>query len=96
MGNVPRLLLAKMGGILGFAMEMTRRGSVAIPKPEIVNRNPPAQNHIVNSRRRQIDDQSTLDTVVCRLNYDAKLAAMAIKYRIREPWGHADEESKLI
>ena len=40
MGNVPRLLLAKMGGILGFAMEMTRRGSVAIPKPEILNRNP--------------------------------------------------------
>lgn len=40
MGNVPRLLLAKMGGILGFAMEMTRRRSIAIPKPEIPNRNP--------------------------------------------------------
>ena len=35
MGSGSRPLLAKMGGILGFAMEMTRRGSVAIPKPEI-------------------------------------------------------------
>ena len=32
-------LWLKMGGIIGFAMEMTRRGPVAIPKPEITNGN---------------------------------------------------------
>ena len=40
MGNGRRQLLAKMGGIRDFAMEMTRRGPRCHTQPGIPNHNP--------------------------------------------------------